>query len=88
MTFELPVWNANTMWCRVVCVSARLGGTVGKHAFVERHIMLRCTLSPQVMGCFSLKFDALRQLQSLPRRRARFHAKGQQVCSVAGNALC
>ena len=33
----------------------------------------------QVMGCFSLKSDVIGQLQSLPRRRARFHAKGQQV---------
>jgi hypothetical protein len=32
----------------------------------------------QVMGCFSLKADAEWQLQSLPRRRAQFHAKGQQ----------
>ena len=38
----------------------------------------------QVMGCFSLKSDALGQLQSLPRRRARFHAKGQQVRSFVG----
>jgi len=37
----------------------------------------------QVMGCFSLKPDVISQLQALPRRRARFHAKGQQVRAFA-----